>query len=200
VNDRDQLTLADVVPLHLPPGTAAAETVARASAPGIGDDQNEPVGLERRGFLKVLVGVGVAAGLGLIGWIPYSRPAGALAPSWELAAGCNGLQYNDCSGCCCSTVCGGFWNGPCCGDYTGWLGSEVGWWHKDQGLFPGQYSLRSNECHAGAGAAQADGWTWAASNCGCGEGATKKWKCTDGLSNTGSGWLPTICMSDVKCY
>lgn len=132
--------------------------------------------LSRRNVLRAAVVGATALGASALGVFSPAREA--LAEGYDIASTCNGLGYGDCTSCCCSTVCSG-----CC-DGSGY--------HK--GSYP--YALRIDECHAGSGDGEMDGWIWWVCQCSTGR---KKHRCHDGWTYSSSGSLKTICNKYYGC-
>ncbi len=157
------LDLATVVPFHGPqPIGAERRPQSRVSA------------VDRRAFLRHLVGVGMLVGLNVLGFLPPARRALADHADDDMASSCSGLgswvDNDDCNGC----------NRSPCSDCC-----DSGW-HKHTGI----YQLRPDECDPG----NYDGWYWTYAPC-CWNGCqNQKWRCHDGYKNG----QPTICRTRTQ--
>lgn len=156
------------------------------------DDWQVATAASRRSFVKMVGAGAMTVGLGALGVLRFAKPAGA--DGFDMVAGCNGLDYPNCAGCCCSTNCT-----DCC------FASGDTYWHKHSLSGP-QYNLRPNQCAPGGASSGTsyDGWTWSsmfANECApaC-PGQKKKWKCHDGYLLTSSGVIPTICPLPIVCH
>lgn len=136
-------------------------------------------GFDRRGFVKRVVGTGMALGLSSLTVFP---PARAFADGFDI--------YNSCPSYAADHGCS-----PGCGpSVVRNAACDSRGWHENTGCF---YKSRYNQCYGG----WADGWYWRPSGCSpCGSARTS-YRCHDGRTcpdNCGNCYY-TICRSFQGC-
>ena len=128
----ESLTVQDIAPLRgqRPP---MSKSVARDGPP----DRHT---VTRRRFTQAAVAAATGLGLASLGVFPPARQA--FADGYDMISGCNGLQYSNCAGCCCSTKCR---TAGCCNELN---------FHRNDGV---KWLLRRNQCVGPGGVSERTG-------------------------------------------
>jgi hypothetical protein len=173
----ESLTVKDIVPLR-GPRPSMSTTVIRHGPP----DRHT---VTRRRFTQAALAAATGLGLASLGVFPPARQA--FADGYDMIQGCNGLQYSNCAGCCCSTLCR---SSGCCNSSD---------FHRNDGV---NWLLRTNQCKGSGGVSGKDGWWWdlpANAGCGCGSKRTR-WKCHDGWTIVPGPNIPSTCNTGPVCF
>jgi hypothetical protein len=173
------LLAKDVVPLR-GPRPPSARRLPRHGPPA-------PYTVTRRRFTQAALAAATGLGLASLGVFPPAREA--FADGYDMIQGCNGIRYDDCTGCGPSTKCRSV---GCCNASN---------WHRNDGV---DWILRTNQCKGTGGVSGKDGWWWdlpASAPCGCSP-LRHRWKCHDGWKLNAPGGednVKTICDTKV-CF
>jgi hypothetical protein len=172
----ESLTVQDIAPLR-GPRPPMSESVARYGPP----DRHT---VTRRRFTQAAVAAATGLGLAALGVFPPARQA--FADGYDMIQGCNGLQYTNCAGCCCSTKCR---TAGCCNASN---------FHRNDGV---NWYLRTNQCVGSGGVSGKDGWWWdrPVNECAGCSGKRTRWKCHDGWTIVSGPNIKSTC--DTKaCF
>lgn len=172
----ESLTVQDIAPLR-GPRPPMSKSVARYGPP----DRHT---VTRRRFTQAALAAATGLGLASLGVFPPARQA--FADGYDMIQGCNGLQYSNCAGCCCSTKCR---TAGCCNDLN---------FHRNDGV---KWLLRRNQCVGSGGVSGKDGWWWdrPVNECAGCSGKRTRWKCHDGWTIVSGPNIKSTC--DTKaCF
>lgn len=172
------LTLADVVTLDTPPTN------------GRHVRHPHPRYFDRRAFLRMAGGAGMAVGLSVLGWLPPMRTAWAGHRRYSLHDTCAGIEYGGCRGCC--TTCGSEVSTAHCAS-NGWHRHDI---ITDIGTAYIDYSIRFHSC------SNKNAWEWKVARC-CRRRKNRRYRCSDGryrwcISPSDCGrWHNTVCPKQI---